>query len=45
MAEIGVLHGRFSREILEIVGPEQLHLIDPGRQVEEVVQALHLQRG
>ena len=28
VAEVGVLHGEFSREILRIVEPEELHLID-----------------
>jgi hypothetical protein len=28
VAEVGVLHGEFSREIVEIVSPTELHLID-----------------
>lgn len=33
-AEIGVHEGDFSRQILDAVGPERLHLIDPWRQGE-----------
>jgi hypothetical protein len=36
VAEVGVLHGAFSREILHIVEPEELHLID-----REIHQDVH----
>jgi hypothetical protein len=38
VAELGVLHGAFSREILAIVQPDRLHLID--REITDDARAL-----
>jgi hypothetical protein len=38
-AEIGVHEGEFSRQILDEVEPQRLHLIDPWKQEQEVMDA------
>jgi SAM-dependent methyltransferase len=38
VAEVGVLHGQFSRSILELAAPDELHLID--HRIEPGVRAL-----
>jgi hypothetical protein len=38
-AEVGVNEGEFSKQILSVVGPRRLHLIDPWKHVEQYAEA------